>query len=205
MDEAASLRAAVDAPLELQVAALEAALRRNAALSEVLSGAGSLRLPDWYIGAGGISQTVWNLLHGFAPETGIVDLDLVYFDPSDLGAEAEKDHEVRAARAFSDLGVKLDVTNEARVHLWYEERFGKKIEPYRSSEHAISTWPTTGSCVGVRPGHGGLVVAAPFGLRDLLAMVVRPNKAIIDQPVFDAKASRWAERWPELTIVPWSA
>ena len=32
-----------------------------------------------------------------------------------------------------------DVKNEARVHLWYEARFGAAIPPYQSAEAAIAT------------------------------------------------------------------
>jgi hypothetical protein len=43
------------------------------------------------------------------------------------------------------LGGVHDVKNEARVHLWYERRFGRHLEPYRSTGDAIATWPTTAS------------------------------------------------------------
>lgn len=33
-------------------------------------------------------------------------------------------------------------------------------------------------------------------------MVVRPNKAIIDREICDAKAHRWAEIWPEVLVMP---
>jgi hypothetical protein len=34
-------------------------------------------------------------------------------------------------------------------------------------------------------------------------MVVRPNKAIVDQAVYEAKAQRWVEIWPKLSVSPW--
>lgn len=106
--------------------------------------------------------------------------------------------------SFSDLDVKIDVTNEARVHLWYERRFGFAIAPYRSTEHAISTWPTTASSVGVRYDVNGFIVCAPFGLDDLFSMVVRPNKRLIDEAVYEAKVQRWSQHWPRLTVVSWN-
>jgi hypothetical protein len=192
-----------DATVDQQVRALERAVRRNSVARAILERAPQLRLHSWYLGAGGVTQTVWNLLHGFEPTRGIKDYDLVYFDADDLTAAGEEDAESRAAQLFEDLDMKLDVTNEARVHLWYPARFGRSIPPYRSTEHAISTWPTTASSIGVSSDKGEFVVCAPFGLSDLYAMVVRPNKAIIDRAIYEAKAQRWMETWPKLSVNPW--
>jgi hypothetical protein len=150
-----------------------------------------------------VTGTVWNVLHDFGPTHGIRDYDLAYFDPDDLSGNREAAIEARARQTLADLHAELDVKNEAQVHLWYRERFGRTIPPYRSTEHAISTWPTTASSIGVRRDGESLVVCAPFGLRDLFAMVVRPNKAIIDEPVYTEKARRWAYQWPRLRVLPW--
>jgi len=200
---AAEMLLLADAPLGDQVAGLERAVRENRLAVAVLKRIQELDLPDWYLGAGAVAQTVWNQLHGLEPSHGVKDYDLVYFDPTDVGEAADRTVERRATERFADLDVRLDVTNEARVHLWYHERFGHSIPPYRSSEQAISTWPTTASSIGVRLEGARFVVCAPFGLHDLFAMIVRPNKAIIDKSVYDEKAQRWASRWPRLTIMPW--
>jgi uncharacterized protein len=186
-----------------QVQALERAVCRNPAALAILERAGDLGLPSWYLGAGGVTHTVWNQLHGFEPTRGIKDYDLVYFDPDDLSDVAEQKTAKSARELFADLGVKLDVTNEARVHLWYAQRFGHSIPAYRSTEHAISTWPTTASSVGVRRDEGDFVVCAPFGLSDLFGMIVRPNKTTITQAIYEAKVNRWSALWPKLSIVPW--
>ncbi len=188
------------APLHRQVRYLDDALQQNPVAQAVLATAAELDVPDWYFGAGGVAQTVWNLRHGFEPTVGIKDYDLVYFDPTDLSADAEQQIEHEAARRLSDLDVVVDVKNEARVHLWYAERFGRLLEPYRSTEEAIATWPTTASSVGVRQDGDGFVVCAPFGLADLLGMVARPNKAIVTRDVYEEKVARWAVRWPELRV-----
>jgi hypothetical protein len=193
-----------DADLEQQVVGLDHAVRRNPYVDAILDGAGELSLPGWYLGAGCITNTVWNLLHGFRPATGVKDYDLVYFDEADLSAETERSIEADAQARFADLRVRLDVTNEARVHLWYERRFGRPLAPYRSTEHAISTWPSTASSIGVRrDAGGGLAICAPFGLRDLFAMVVRANKTVVTRAVYEAKAERWSSVWPRLTVLPW--
>ena len=186
-----------------QTRALEHALHQNASVATILERAPLLRLPDWYLGAGAITGTVWNVLHGLDPQHGIKDYDLVYFDAGDLTASREAAVEEEARALFSDLGVTIDVTNEARAHLWYEQHFGRPIPPYRSSAHAISTWPTTASSVGVRYEAGVFTVCAPFGLDDLFGMVVRPNKALVDEVVYTSKARRWAATWPRLHVLPW--
>lgn len=192
-----------DAPLDEQLQALEAAVATNVVAQTILAETPGMNLPGWYLGAGAITGCVWNLLHGFDPRHGIKDYDLVYFDADDLSSESEAALEHQANRLFQDLGVRLDVTNEARVHLWYEERFGRAIDPYRSTEHAISTWPTTASSIGVRRESGLFTICAPFGLRDLFALVVRPNKALISIDVYEAKAVRWKAAWPELEVLEW--
>jgi uncharacterized protein len=192
-----------DCPLHLQVEALDGALKQNPITTALLEGIGRTGLPSWYLGAGGVTQTVWNQLHGFDATTGIRDYDIVYFDPDDLTAGTEKALEDELQRQFAHLGSRLDVTNEARVHLWYPERYGIRIPPYRSSEHAISTWPTTASSIGVRRDREEFVVCAPCGLSDLYSLTVRPNRALIDEVVYRDKTTRWRRQWPRLSVLPW--
>jgi hypothetical protein len=75
--------------------------------------------------------------------------------------------------------------------------------PYRSTEEAVATSPTTGSSVGVRHAHQGCIVCAPIGLADLLGVVACPNKTIISRDVDEENISRWAARWPHLRVIPW--
>lgn len=192
------------APLQVQAASLWDALAENPVVQALLDVAAEMQLPDWYLGASGVSQTVWNLCHGFDPAAGIRDYDLVYFDSTDLSDESRRDTEDEVARRVAEFGITVDVHNEARVHLWYQKRFGKRIEPYRSTEDAIATWPTTASAVGVRRDRDGrTAVFAPFGLSDLFGMVARPNKAIVSREIYEEKVSRWAARWPRLTVISW--
>jgi uncharacterized protein len=190
------------APLHEQIQYLSDALTENPVAQAVLEAASDMGLPGWYFGAGGVSQTVWNIRHGFEANAGIKDYDLVYFDPR-LKDEGEQRIEREVNDRLADFGVVLDIKNEARVHLWYAERFGRVIAPYVSTEDAISSWPTTASCVGVRQDDRGLVVCAPFGLADLLGMVARPNKAIVSREVYEEKTGRWVTRWPRLRVIPW--
>jgi hypothetical protein len=98
--------------------------------------------------------------------------------------------------------VEVEVRNEARVHLWYEAKFGVPCPPFASTEAAIDAFPAVCSCVGVRLEHDGRWhVYAPHGCDDLFALVVRPNDVLAPREVFERKATRWRRRWPELTVL----
>jgi len=70
-------------PLDEQLDAFRAVLLRNQTLAEVLTRAAVLALPGWYLVAGCLYQTVWNIVTGRSAEAGILDYDLAYFDASD--------------------------------------------------------------------------------------------------------------------------
>jgi hypothetical protein len=182
---------------------LESALGQNKWLGEILENFEEIGLPDSWLAAGSIAQTIWNVSCGHAAELGLKDVDLIYFDDQDLSFEAEANHEKRLRELFGRLPIKLDVKNEARVHPWYEERFGYAIKPYLSSADAIATFPTTATAVGVRRIRGELECCAPFGLDDLFGLVVRPNKRQITRAIYEAKVDRWRSIWPRLTFLPW--
>jgi GrpB-like predicted nucleotidyltransferase (UPF0157 family) len=186
-------------------------LAHNPVLQTILERAPQLGLAAYYVGAGAISQTVWNLQSGRRADADIKDYDFVYHDASDTSYEAE-DRVIRRVRALlADVAPSegpgcVEVRNEARVHLWYEQRFGHAIEPYRSLEDAIDSWPTTATSIGVRrDASGALEIHAPFGLDDLLSAVVRPNKRQVTRVVYEAKAARWKACWPHLRIMQWDA
>ena len=160
-------------------------------------------LPDAWLVAGSVAQTVWNERHGFALEFGLKDVDLVYFDQGDLSEKREKERLEVIEDLFSDLQVEFDVKNQARVHLWYEEKFGYSIPPYLSPKQAIERFPTTATSLGVRPKREGLEVHAPFGLEYLWALKVGPNKALVSKDVYEQKIKRWQELWPKLECQAW--
>src|SRR5689334_15019841 len=136
--------------LDEQLVALKSALSRNSVLLEVLNRAAGLELPDWYVTAGCLLQTVWNVVTNRPATSGIKDYDVFYFDRGDLSWTAE-DRVIEAARhVFADLPAEVEVRNEARVHLWYEQKFGTACPPYDSTEAAIDSFAATTCCLGVR-------------------------------------------------------
>lgn len=183
---------------------LRETLSENPVLVDVLERAGRLALPDWYLTAGCVFQTVWNVVTGRPATEGILDYDLFYFDASDLSWEAE-DRVITAGRsAFAGVPAEVEIRNEARVHLWYEAKFGVPCAPHVSTESAIDKFASTTCCVGVRVAAGGeWRVYAPHGLADVFDLVVRPNPVLAPRHVYEAKTKRWQQQWPELTILPW--
>lgn len=85
----------------------------------------------------------------------------------------------------------------------YEEKFGTGLAPYLSTEDAITTFPTTATAIAVQPRADGLHVFAPYGLSDLLGLIVRPNKKQITRPIYEAKVKKWLAVWPDLRVVGW--
>jgi len=176
---------------------------RHPTIGSLLDRWHAIDLPDARLSGSLIAQAHWNEVFGFGPHHGIDDLDIVYFDAGDLSHESELAVERRIAAQFADLPVRVDVKNQARVHLWYQAKFGYAIEPYRSIAGAIATFPTTSSAVGVRGGDGRDIIA-PFGLADLLHPRVRANAVQITEAYFEQKAARWRRFWPDLEILPWA-
>jgi len=175
----------------------------NPDVATILSSAEKLGLPNWYLGAGGITQTVWNYFHKYLPTYGIKDYDLIYFDNSDLSHEAEDKVIKRGLTIFDSLSVPVDLVNEARVHMWYKDHSGFSIPPYTSSEDAIDSWPSTATAIGITKIGEQLKVYTPFGLTDLFSLIVRPNKARITKEIYQKKVNRWQKLWPKLNIIPW--
>ena len=190
-------------PIERQLAHLRAAWRSNRTPTEVLARAAGMDLLGWYLVAGCLYQTVWNVVTGQPPDAGILDYDLDYFDDSDLSWDAE-DAVIRAGNEiFAGLPAPVQIHNQARVHLWYEQKFGVPCPPHSSTEAAIDTFEATAACLGVRQGPSGRWrIYAPYGLADVFNLVVRPNP-VLAPVVYQAKTSRWRQQWPGLTVLPW--
>ena len=176
----------------------------DATVAAVLERAPALGLRDYWLTAGVLFQTVWNALTGRPAGTGIRDADFFYFDP-DTSWAAEDAVIRRGAELFADLTVPVEIRNEARVHLWYADRFGAPPPPpFRSAAEPIADFAAVCCCYGLRiNGAGRPQVHAPHGYDDLFAMVVRPNPVRAPRHVYEAKAARWQQYWPELTVMPW--
>lgn len=163
----------------------------------------ALGLPEWWLTAGAVFQNVWNALTGRPAGEGIKDYDVFYYDADDLSWEAE-DRVIRAAHELlADLAAPLEVRNEARVHLWYEGKFGVPAAPFVSAADAIDAFASTSCSIGITRDAGGLRVHAPYGLADVFALRVRPNRRLAPGAVYEGKAADYAARWPGVRSDPW--
>ena len=166
----------------------------------ILAAWDALDLPDGWLVAGCLFQTVWNLQAGRPPEHGIKDWDIFYFDATDLSAEAEARVQQRADRLLGSLGVPIEVKNQARVHLWYEQHFGFPYQPLQSAQDGIDRFLIPATCVGVRPMADTLELYAPNGLSILYEGMLTPNPLVRHMPLFRAKAASYRGRWAWLQI-----
>ena len=182
-------------------AELGAILRRSEPLMAVLTTLRDLDLPDWMVFSGAIYQRVFNHLTERPLDYGIKDYDVAYFDP-DTTYEAEDAVIRRAAAAFEPpLREMVEVRNQARVHLWFEDHFGEPYLPLSSCTEALGRFVSPVFAVAVRLGaDDALVIHAPFGLEDLFAMVMRHNPTRMS-PNFGRVAAGALTRWPELTVI----
>ena len=177
-------------------------VRSNPSLMELLRAARSLKLKSWCIGAGAVRSLVWDKLHGFTTPSHIDDVDLVYYDET---AGAERDSELAKQLLEFAPSACWEVTNQAQVHEWFLAARSEVVQPLRSLEDGIATWPEYATCVGVRLSLDDTIeVVAPHGLGDLFHLRVRHNPIRASAAVFKERVTskRFTERWPMLSIVP---
>ncbi|MGX9426043.1 MULTISPECIES: nucleotidyltransferase family protein [Bradyrhizobium] len=180
---------------------LAAALRNpaNAAIADELL---RLALPDAWLVAGCLAQTVWNVRTHRAADYGISDYDIFYFD-RDTSWQAEDRIIKRVHDAVRHLGVAVEVRNQARVHLWYPEKHGLPYPPLTRSTDGIDRFLTKNTQIGIRRTAEGYEVYAPHGFDDVANMIVRPNPgANFSAANYEKKAARWKALWPEIRVLP---
>jgi len=173
----------------------------NAINCEILARLPALGLSDAWLASGALFQTAWNRLTNRSPDYGIKDYDIIYFDLN-TSYEAEDEAIARANAAFADLRRPVEVRNQARVHLWYAEKFGMPYPPLGSATDGIDRYLMQHAQVGIRSRGRSYDVYAPRGFADIEHLIVRPNLT----PNFCAdwyrkKAARWKALWPEITIL----
>ena len=150
-----------------------------------------------WIGAGFVRNAVWDHLSEQDTEaTPLADLDVVFHDPVIATAEQDAAFEAELCAAASDLP--WSVRNQARMH----ERNGHR--PYRDVADALTHWVETATAIAARLGPKGVEILAPFGVDDVLGMILRPVPAYRGKPeVLRARleAKGWLTRWPRLRVV----
>ena len=169
---------------------------------EILNRLGGLPPATW-LTAGCLVQPVWNAAAGRAPQADIDDYDLIYRDP-DTSWEAEDAIIRRAAALFADLPIRIEIRNQARVPVWYREKFGIAYPPVRQAQHAVLRFPSKTTAVALTAGRDGKpLIYAPFGVEHALQGRIVPNHRLDIPSVYVEKTRRWKSIWPHLSVLPW--
>ena len=158
--------------------------------------------PDWLVGAGVIRNLVWDHLHQYQASTPLADIDVIFFDPQDVRPERDQVVQQQLARRLPHVA--WEATNQAAVHLWYEEVFGFSVPALHSSEEAVGTWPETATSVAVRLlDTDEILIVAPCGLSDLFNMVLRRNPRRVTREQFAQRlhSKQILRKWPRVQVI----
>lgn len=181
-------------------------LKKNTDLMTILDYIYELNLPNFYIAAGSVFQTIWNYYDDKPINYGIKDIDIIYYDSSKLTKEDEKKLENKIIKHFRNLNMnyEFDVHNEARMHLWKKENENQNIDQYKNSEDAISKWIATVHSIGITKENNDIKVYAPYGLSDIFSKTIRPIKHKYNsKKLYDKKVDSWSKRFDNLNIIEW--
>jgi hypothetical protein len=187
---------------ELQQRLIEI-VQGSAWLMGALGAVRQLGLAEWCIGAGAVRGLVWDVLHKHEVSSVLPDVDVVYFDCSDISQQ--RDLALQRKLSLICPNVPWEVTNQAGVHQWLESKFASTQAPFRSLQEGIASWPELATAVGVFLDNDNVLhVVAPHGLGDLFAMRVRRNPVSVSPQIYHQRIAekRWNERWPLLEVVP---
>ncbi|MDV2682807.1 nucleotidyltransferase family protein [Alkalihalophilus lindianensis] len=174
-------------------------IKQDEWMMDVLKAAQQLNLPDWWICAGFVRSKIWDTLHKFKDRTAMADVDVIYFDPENIDELEEKQLEKRLSVIMPSIP--WSVKNEARMHI------PNHIPHYSSSVDAISKFPETATALGVKlDEQGNVILAAPFGIKDLLSLVVKPTPYFMENEdlafVYKKRILKknWKATWPKIKV-----
>ncbi|WP_404451577.1 nucleotidyltransferase family protein [Virgibacillus necropolis] len=163
-------------------------------MMDVLVTARSLNLPDWWICAGFVRSKVWDVIHGFGVRKATQDVDVVYFDQTNIDETEEKRLDKRLHKARPDIP--WSVKNEARMHV------RNNTSPYTSAEDAIAKFPETVTSIGVTlDKNNQLLLTTPHGIDDILNMSVRPTPYFLKNDDLmkiyhnRLREKKWEDKW----------
>ena len=195
-----------EAKFAVQRDVLIEAVLANPETGEVMRRADEIGLPDWALFAGAIYKPVWSFLTGRDPQTGINDYDLAYCDADDLGWDAEDIWIKRCAPVFADISREVEVRNQARVPIWFSEKYGIDRAPIHSTADAVAGFASKSHAIGLTLDESGKpLVIAPYGLDELFSLTAKPFPGIAHPEGWNAKARENMATWPEVEfemIVP---
>lgn len=162
----------------------------------------SLGLDQWCIGAGALRNLVWDALSGNAQRSALGDIDVAFFAADDVSSARDQALQHRLCALMP--GWPWEVTNQAGVHLWFEQHFGHPVAPLASLADAVATWPEYATAVAVTLEQDDTIsIIAPYGLSDLFTMTVRHNPARASVATYQQRVAqkKYRDRWPGVTII----
>ncbi|WP_245640173.1 nucleotidyltransferase family protein [Paenibacillus dakarensis] len=154
-----------------------------------------LELPNWCIAAGYVRNCVWDHLHGYTEHTPLNDVDILYYDSSDIREETEKINEIKLRNLYD--GYNWSIKNQARMHIKNDDL------PFSSVAEAMTRWPEVVTAVGVRlDDHQEIEIIAPHGLDDLFNLVIRQSPYFKDKEYYLTRVrnKNWLAAWPKLRM-----
>lgn len=168
-------------------------------MMDILENARSLQLPDWWVCAGFVRSKVWDVIHHFEERTPLPDVDVIYFDDSNLHEDVEKKWEAKLRNL--NPSVPWSVKNEARMHTV------NNLSPYASSVDAISKFPETATALGLSlDEYGKIILTAPHGISDVIHVVLRPTPHFMNNPtlfpIYEKRVvqKNWQATWKQLQV-----
>jgi uncharacterized protein len=175
------------------------AIKEDIWMMGILKSVKLLNLPDWWVCAGFVRSKIWDTLHNFSERTLIPDIDVIYFDATNIDELEEKKLEetLKSLMPCTPWSVK----NEARMHI------KSNMPPYSSSIDAISKFPETATALGVKLDEkDNVILAAPYGIRDVVNLEVKPTpfftmtKERVE--IYENRMTKknWKSIWYKLTV-----
>ena len=169
-------------------------------MMDLLKCAKSLNLPDWWICAGFVRSKIWDVLHDFDEKTSLPDIDVIYYDQSNVEKGVEKKHEEALKRVLPTIP--WSVKNQARMHIT------NNSSPYFSSVDAIEKFPETATALGVKLDEGNnVILTAPCGIQDVVNLTVKPTPYFLeskDRMLTYEKRVRdknWQATWSDIEVM----
>jgi uncharacterized protein len=168
-------------------------------MMNILKAAKSLNLPDWWICAGFVRSKIWDTLHNFSQRTLIPDIDVIYFDLTNIDESEEKKLQEMLKTLMPNIP--WSVKNEARMHI------KSNMPPYSSSVDAISKFPETATALGVKLDvRENVKLTAPCGISDVINLEVKPTLFFTETKerieIYEDRITKknWKSTWNNLKV-----
>jgi hypothetical protein len=169
-------------------------------MMDILRSAQSLNLPDWWVCAGFVRSKIWDVLHGFHERTDLPDIDVIYFDASNVDEGVEKHFEKILKQR--QPAIPWSVKNQARMHTL------NNVQPYFSSVEAISKFPETATALGLKlDEEGKVMLTAPHGVEDVINFHIRPTPFFseteerMDIFHYRVRNKNWKSVWSKVEVL----